>query len=202
MLVRQSTWPRVSSAKEDKDMARTMGRGLYGMQPLSVMDPADAEKIHVNSLHLLETMGIKVVSAEGLRLLKEAGADVDDKTKVAKIPSYLVADAVKKCKRPVRLCARNPKNDLVLDGEHCHISTDGTGLATIDIETGLRQCSTKKDVADSARVVDYLEKMDIYYPLVTPLDVPKHAHTLHEFDATFNNCEKHITSGATYMEEE
>ncbi|MBN1677181.1 MAG: trimethylamine methyltransferase family protein [Candidatus Thermoplasmatota archaeon] len=189
-------------AREGDVMGHTMGRGLYGMRPLDVMDPVDAEKIHVNSLHLLETMGIKVVSAEGLRLLKEAGAEVDEKAKIAKIPSYLVADAVSKCRRPVRLCARNPKNDMVLDGEHCHICTDGTGLSTIDLETGVRRDSTKKDVADSARVVDYLEMMNIYYPIVTPLDVPKHSHTLHEFDATFNNCEKHITSGATYMKEE
>ncbi len=180
----------------------TMGRGLYKMKPLDVMDAGEAESIHVNSLSLLEDMGIKVVSEEGLGLLKDAGADVDEKTKIAKIPSYLIMESVKKCKRPVRLCARNPKNDFVLDGRHCYICTDGTGLATIDLATGERRPSTKKDVADSARVVDYLEKMNMYYPLVTPLDVPKHAHTLHEFDAAFNNCEKHITSGATYMKEE
>jgi len=179
-----------------------MGRGLYKLKPLDVMDPNEAESIHVNSLSLLEDMGIKVVSEEGLKLLKEAGADVDMKTKIAKIPSHLVMESVKKCKRPVRLCARNPKNDFVLDGKHCYICTDGTGLATLDIDSGERRPSTKKDVADSARVVDYLEKMNMYYPLVTPLDVPKHAHTLHEFDAAFNNCEKHITSGATYLKEE
>ncbi len=183
-------------------MARSMGRGLYKMRPLEVMSPNDADTIHVNSLNLLETMGIKVVSEEGLSLLKSAGADVNAKTKVAKIPSHLVMESVRKCKRPVRLCGRNPKNDFVLDGKHCYICTDGTGLATIDLETGVRRESTKQDVADSAKVVDFLELMNMYYPLVTPLDVPKHAHTLHEFDAAFNNCEKHITSGATYMKEE
>jgi len=179
-----------------------MGCGLYNMRPLEVMSPSDAETIHINSLNLLESMGIKVFSKEGLQLLKEAGADVDEKTKVAKIPSHLVTESVRKCKRPVRLCARNPRNDFVLDGKHCYLSTDGTGLATIDLETGVRRGSTKNDVAESARVVDYLELMNMYYPLVTPLDVPKHAHTLHEFDAAFNNCEKHIISGATYMKEE
>jgi len=179
-----------------------MGHGLYRMKPLEVMTRNDADTIHTNSLDLLETLGIKVVSDEALRLLKAAGADVDEKTKVARIPSHLVTESVRRCKRPVRLCARNPKNDLLLDGKHCYISTDGTGLATIDIDTGVRRPSTKQDVADSAKVVDYLELMNIYYPLVTPLDVPKHAHTVHEFEAAFNNCEKHITSGATYLKEE
>jgi len=183
-------------------MARQMGHGLYAMRPLEVMSAEGAESIHINSLNLLESMGIKVFSEEALRLLKEAGADVNLDTKVAKIPSHLVMESVRRCKRPVRLCARNPKNDFVLDGKHCYICTDGTGLATIDLETGVRRDSVKNDVAESARVVDYLEMMNMYYPLVTPLDVPKHAHTLHEFDAAFNNCEKHIISGATYMKEE
>lgn len=179
-----------------------MGHGLYRMKPLEVMTRNDADTIHTNSLDLLETLGIKIVSDEALRLLKAAGADVDEKTKVARIPSHLVMESVRRCKRPVRLCARNPKNDLLLDGKHCYISTDGTGLATIDLDTGVRRPSTKQDVADSAKVVDYLELMNIYYPLVTPLDVPKHAHTVHEFEAAFNNCEKHVTSGATYLKEE
>lgn len=183
-------------------MARNTGRGVYGMKPIDVLGARGAETIHVNSLLLLETMGIKVMSDEALKLLKEAGADVDEKSRVAKIPSHLVLESLKKCKRPVRLCARNPKNDLVLDESHFYICTDGTGLATIDLESGVRRDSIKKDVAESARLVDYLEYMNMYYPLATPLDVPKHAHTLHEFDAAFNNCEKHIISGATYLKEE
>jgi trimethylamine:corrinoid methyltransferase-like protein len=60
--------------------------GHFGMKRFEVMEPKSAEAIHVNSLYLLEKMGIKVVSDEGRRLLKEAGADVDEKTKIAKIP--------------------------------------------------------------------------------------------------------------------
>jgi len=149
-------------------MSRTMGHGHYRMKPLEVMTRNDADTIHTNSLDLLETLGIKVVSDEALGLLKAAGADVDEKTKVARIPSHLVMESVRKCKRPVRLCARNPKNDLLLDGKHCYISTDGTGLATIDLDAGVRRPSTKQDVADSAKVVDYLELMNITTPLSRP----------------------------------
>ena len=183
-------------------MARQMGFGTYGIKHLEVMGAHDADTIHTNSLYLLEHMGIKVVSDEGLALLKEAGAEVDEATRVARIPSYLVTEALKKCKRPVKLCARNPKNDFVLDGKHSYLCTDGTGLATIDLNTGERRPSTKQDVADSARIVDYLEKVNSYNPLVTPLEVPNHAHALHEFEAIFNNCEKHITTGSTYQKEE
>jgi len=183
-------------------MAEPMKIGSLGMKPLQVMEPKDAQAIHTNSLHLLESMGIKVVSDEGRRLLKEAGADVDEKTKVCKIPGYLVQESMRKCPHTIRMGARNPKYDFVLDQRHCYACTDGVGLATIDLETGERRGSTLKDVADSAKIVDYLPMMHMYNPLVTPLDVPKHAHTVHEFMASLENCEKHFTTGSTYQKEE
>ena len=182
--------------------ATRMKRGLFGMKRLEVMDRVDADAIHLNSLYLLENMGIKVVSEEGRRLLAEAGAEVDERTQVAKIPGYLVDESLRRCKRPVKMCAPNPKNDFVLDGRHCHTCTDGVGLSTIDLETGERRGSTLKDVADSAKIVDYLPMMNMYNPLVTPLEVPKHAHTVHEYLAALQNCEKHFTTGSTYMKEE
>ena len=176
--------------------------GHFGMRRLEVMEPKDAEAVHVNSLYLLEKMGIKVVSDEGRRLLKEAGAEVDDKTKVCKIPGYIVEDSLRRCPHSFTMAARNPKNDFVLDGRHCYACTDGVGLATLDLETGERRGSTLKDVADSAKIVDYLPMMHMYNPLVTPLEVPKHAHTVHELLAALENCEKHFTTGSTYQREE
>jgi trimethylamine--corrinoid protein Co-methyltransferase len=176
--------------------------GQFGMKRFEVMEMKDAVSIHTKSLHLLEKMGIKVVSDEGRRLLKAAGADVDEKTKVVKIPSSLVNESMRKCPHEFTMAARNPKNDIVLDGQHCYTCTDGVGLSTIDLETGERRGSTLKDVADSARIVDYLPMMHMYNPLVTPLEVPKHAHTVHEFLVSLENCEKHFTTGSTYQKEE
>lgn len=183
-------------------MAEKFKPGKFGMKRFEVMETRDAEAVHTKSLHLLEAMGIKVVSEEGRRLLKEAGAEVDEKSHVCRIPSYLVEESMRRCKRPVRMAARNPKYDFVLDGAHCYTCTDGVGLATIDLETGERRPSTLKDVADSAKIVDYLPMMHMYNPLVTPLDVPKHAHTVHEYMTALENCEKHFTTGSTYQKEE
>ena len=182
--------------------AKDIKRGLFGMKRLEVMDQVGAEAIHVNSLYLLEHMGIKVTSDQGRQLLKDAGADVDENTKVCKIPSYLVEEMMRKCKRPVRIASRDSKKDFVLDGRHCYTCTDGVGLQTIDLETGERRPSTKKDVGESAKVVDYLPMMHMYNPLVTPLDVPEHAHTVHEFQVSMENCSKHYTTGSTYKREE
>lgn len=179
-----------------------MSRGVLRIKPLRIMSPEDVDRVHCSSLDVLDQMGIRIYSERALRILADAGADVDFKAGVAKIPSHLIQEALDRCKRPVRLCARNPKYDVTLDDDHIHLMTDGSGIGVLDSATGERRESTKKDVEDSARLADNLEYLNMYYPLVTPLDVPKHSHVLHELDASFNNCEKHITSGTTYMKEE
>lgn len=172
------------------------------IKPLRILTDENMNQVHFASLDVLSQMGIKIYSDRALKILKEAGADVDFKAGIARIPSYLVAESLDRCRRPVRLCARDPKLDITLDDEHVHLATDGSGIGVLDSTTGARRDSTKKDVEDSARLADYLEYLNIYYPLVTPLDVPKHSHVLHELDASFNNCMKHVTSGTTYMREE
>jgi trimethylamine--corrinoid protein Co-methyltransferase len=176
--------------------------GLRKLKPMEVLDKDDVTNIHLNSLELLEKMGVKVFSKEALTILEESGADVDHKKQMAWIPPHLVEEALRKAPKSFKLCARNPKNDVRLDGTHISCSTDGTGLSTIDLETGERRPSTKDDVAKSALIVDALKGADLYYPTVTPLDFPKHAHVLHEYDAALDNTQKHFVSGATYLPEE
>lgn len=179
-----------------------MKRGRLNIKPLEILTRRDLDRVHIASLDMLDQMGVKIYSERALGILEEAGADVDHDAGVARIPSHLVQEALDKCARPVKLCARNPRFDFVMDGEHIHMATDGSGIGVLDVTTGSRRDSTKQDVADGARLADYLEYLNIYYPLVTPLDVPKHSHVLHELDASFESCEKHITSGTTYMKEE
>jgi len=172
------------------------------LKPMEVLSKDAREYIHLASLELLEKMGVKVYSKEALKILEESGAKVEREKQMAYIPSYLVEESLKKTPKYVKLYARNSKYDVRLDGNHICCATDGTGLWTIDLDTGERRPSTKSDIAKSALIFNALEDADLYYPLVTPLDVPKHAHVLHEFDAAINNLEKHFISGATYLREE
>jgi len=172
------------------------------LKPLEILSRDDLYNIHASTLEILEKMGAKVYSDQALSILEEAGADVDRKERVARIPQHLVEEALKKHRRVVRLCGRNPKYDVSLDGRHVTCATDGTGLWAYDLDTGERRPSTKEDVAKSALIVDALEGVGAYYPLVTSLDCPVHAHVVHEYEAAVNNTEKHFISGDTYLVEE
>ena len=130
------------------------------------------------------------------KLLNDAGAIVDSKRKVVRIPHSLVEETIKKARRCVRLCGRNSKNDLPLKKGKFHVMTSSTGVRVLDLDTGELRPSTKKDVEDSARLADALENFHIYSIMVDALDCPEEIMALEETDAMFNNTEKHIDTGA------
>jgi len=125
-------------------------------------------------------------------MLEEAGCPVNHAKKIASIPSYLVEESLRKRQKTIRLCAKNPKNDLKLDRRHTYISTSGCATYIIDLETGNRRLSMKDDICKTARIADYLEVVNLYWPMVTSQDFPAHVRVLHDLEAALENTEKHV----------
>ncbi|OGS42036.1 MAG: hypothetical protein A3K67_07815 [Euryarchaeota archaeon RBG_16_62_10] len=173
-----------------------------GLGELTVLTERQRKDVHEQSLSLLEDMGLKVFSDEALGILGKNGAEVDMKTKVARMPRALVEEALRKCKRPVKLGGRTPEQDFVLDLEHHYLSTDGEGIAVLDFSTGKRRAALLRDVEECARFIDTIDEIVSYTPMVTPSDVPTQAHTTFEFAASVMNTRKHIVSGGVYRKEE
>jgi trimethylamine--corrinoid protein Co-methyltransferase len=163
---------------------------------LSFLKREDLEKIHSSTLKILEETGIRVDEENALKLLDDAGATVDFRRKMVRAPQSLVEEMVKKARKCVRLCGRDPKHDLTLGDGRVHIMTSSTGIRVLDMDTGEVRPSTKKDVEDSARLADALENFHIYSIMVDALDCPEEIMGLEEIDAMFNNTEKHIDTGA------
>jgi trimethylamine--corrinoid protein Co-methyltransferase len=80
-----------------------------------------------------------------------------------------------------------------------YVATDGSGLETIDFQTGQRRPSVKDDLAKTARVADYLSSIGFYWPMVTATEYP-HTAPLHELDASFNNTVKHVQTATVLGE--
>jgi trimethylamine--corrinoid protein Co-methyltransferase len=138
------------------------------------------------------------VDCEGaLKLLSNAGAVVDLRRKLVKIPSSLLEEMVKKglsgCET---LHARDSKHDVTFGDGKIHVMTDGTGIKTLDIDTGQIRNSTKQDVADSARLADALGNVHVYFTMVDALDVPEEAMRLEEFEAMLCNTGKNLCHSA------
>ncbi len=167
----------------------------YGIQrgiQFRILSEADLQRIHAGTLHILETVGIRVDSDASRKLLKANGADVDDRTRIVKFPARLVEEALARKSTSITLAARDPKYDAKLDGNQSYITANGNGAVTIDFETGKRRPSTKKDVADTSRIIDYLPNVHIHWPMVSSMDQHPSTVHLHDLDASLNHTQKHV----------
>ena len=159
---------------------------------LEVLSPADVRRIHGATLEVLETVGVRFPSTRALDILAEAGAQVDRKTMIVRFPGPLIESALAQAPATYTLAARDPALDLPLDGRHSYLSTDGCGVEVIDLETGQRRRSTKRDVAQSALVADALPQIAFYWPLVSAQDCLPASRSLHELLAAWENTAKHL----------
>ena len=169
---------------------------------LKMMTKEEEDAIHWASLNILWKTGMKIYSKEALQVLQNNGADVDFSKKLAKIPEHLVHEGLKRFPKAFDLAGKIKDNDVKLDGRHVYFSTDATGVATYDLETGERRGSTKEDVKKVAILTDYLPGVAVFNPSVTPLEVPPHAHTLHELEVGLNYTQKHTMVEAVFVKEE
>jgi len=169
-------------------------RPIHPRVRMDVLTKEDIKKIHEASLEIMEEVGVRFPSEKALDILEGAGAKVDRKSMVAKLPATLVMDAISKAPANYTLAARDKQNDLFLDGEHCYLSTDGCGIEVYDLETGAKRISTKKDLEDAALVSDYLDEIAFHWgPMISAQDVPAEVRPLHELEAIFNYTSKHVS---------
>ena len=81
-----------------------------------------------------------------------------------------------------------------------HLATlevlEKTGVFVIDHYTGELRKPTKKDVADAAKLADYLSEVDVYERAVGAHEVHQEVAQIHNAEASFNNTSKHLFMGA------
>ncbi len=169
-----------------------MAFGIKRGVRFQILSDGDLNRIHWGTLHILEKVGVQVDSVACRKLLKDNGCEVDEKTRIARIPSHLVEEALAKKKSSITLAGRNPKFDAKLDMNHSYMTANGNGAVTVDFESGKRRPSMKKDVANSSKIIDTLENVHIHWPMVSSTDQHPSTVHLHDFDASLNNTEKHV----------
>jgi len=165
---------------------------------MRVLTSDEEEFIHRRTLQVLEEIGVLVRSDSVLSALEDAGASVDERSHVAKMPEEMVKGALRSAPTSFRLCARRRDNDIDLPASRGpHLTTDGLTLYVHDDDTGENRNATKEDFANFARLADALEPVDFFWPIVTISDVPSGSHNLHELWTALKNCGMHVQGDCT-----
>ncbi len=164
---------------------------------IQTLSRQDLDRLHQATLTVLAETGVRFPSKRALDIFASAGADVDFKREIVKIPAEILLASLDKIPRNITMGSRGTRDlDAVMDGTKTYCGTAGTGITTVDYKTGMQRPSTKKDAAMMARVADYLTSIGFYWPMVAPLDKPRGVQALHELEAAFSNTEKHVISAS------
>ena len=163
-----------------------------GINQVRFLTESDMQKIHEQSLFLLEKTGIGIEHKAGMELLEKGGAHVDYDKHTARFPAALVERCLAAVPRKITLAGRNPERDLVLEPGGTMCTRNTGGMTQIhDLETGEIRESVLSDTADFARLLDGLDNIDFIAPLYAA-DVPLEILELQVLETMMCNTDKHI----------
>ncbi len=165
---------------------------------LEILTQEEVRKIHDATLHIIEKVGVRFPSKRALEIWEANGADVDYEKRIVRVKPRVIEEALKKCPPKYVLAARDPQQDLPLDGNHVCLGTDGCGVEVIDIETKEKRTSCLQDVRDIARVADAVEEVAFHWVPVSAQDMPAETRGLHELKAVWENSTKHVQTESIY----
>jgi len=166
---------------------------------LEILSKNEIYEIHLATLQVLERTGVKVDDPKALYMLRDAGATVDSKTSVVKIPEHLLNDGIRKAPNYFTLFGRETSYKLRFQRGQTYFSSQGTSAFVIDFETGKRRKAALKDVKSFFILSDALENIDHASLAVWPSDVPEDVAYAYALLEGFRNTAKTL-DGYNYGE--
>ncbi|MBS7657761.1 MAG: trimethylamine methyltransferase family protein [Candidatus Bathyarchaeia archaeon] len=159
---------------------------------LSILSRDEIKTIHLAILQVFEKTGVKIYSKEALKILNDAGAEINERNFQVRIPSYLVEECIKNAPKYVHLYSRNSKSQLKVEKDNFYTVLASTVVNVIDPESFKRVKGTKEYVAKAVKVADALPNIHIAAQFCLALDCPPETQELHELEAVFTNTTKPI----------
>jgi len=162
------------------------------MVEFRILSESDKALVHRESLRILENAGVKLESEKTLLLLKSKGCAVYMENGVVKFPPALVEQALESAPEKFILGGLDPKNDMRLGEGNLYVATDGQACFAFDAEKGERRETVMQDLIDAARLVEDLDYIHCFWPIVSAGDVPQETRTLSELAEGLRVIGKHF----------
>lgn len=155
-----------------------------------ILSDRQLSSLHKGTLELLSCTGMEIQCDEALELLKNAGATVKG-TRV-RIHENLIKSALSTVPSQVILYDRAGKPVLFLGSGNSYWSVGLGPPYVIDPYSKKRRKVLINDVANAAKLMDYLPNIDYVFSLGTPSDCHPQMETIYEFRAELLNTTKPI----------
>ncbi len=129
------------------------------------------KEIHRATLEVLETVGVRVLDDEAVRLLKASGCRVKGEDRV-QIPNWLVEECIHSTPSRITIYDRKGRDAMHLEGNKVYFGLGTDLIHTYDLASGELRPSQLQDVVNAATTADYLEEIDFIASSALPHDVP------------------------------
>lgn len=165
-------------------------------QLLKLLSSDDVENVHNNSLTILEKVGVNVKNDEALRLLKNAGCEIDPEKKIVRIPQGLVKDCLRKAPSVIKLHGRDGKHEQVIGMDSTVFNPGSSAVYFSDHGTGEIRQPFSRDLVDLVRLVDALQFIQAQSTAMVPSEVPETIADTYRLYLVLKNSTKGMITGA------
>ena len=147
-------------------------------------------EIRRTAFEVMSKVGFKVYHEGARKMLKQAGALVDDE--IVKVPEHIVVECLSTTPKGWTIYDREGKRAMEVEGRKSYYGTSTASPRTKDALTGEIHPTGVADIAIGAKVADALENIDWVMPMGSAQDVPPTAADVYEFEAVVTNTTKPI----------
>ncbi len=123
--------------------------------PMEVLSAGQVETIIESALTVLEQQGMRFLEAESRKILKQAGANVDEESLMITFRRDMVRELTALAPSQYPLRARNPARDLFVGGNNIIFSSVGGPAFCSDLDKG-RRPGNYQELCDYLRLVQSL----------------------------------------------
>jgi trimethylamine--corrinoid protein Co-methyltransferase len=169
---------------------------------LKVLSEEEKNRIHESTLRILGKTGLRVETARGRQILKDAGAEVEEHTHVVRLPRDTIEEALRLAPHKFTLGARRPGCDVSVNAGTCTLLLDGEGTFALDRHTGERRKAVSRDWLEATRIGDALGEIGVYWSMVEPTDRDDTlANFIDYLRHLFSNFSKHVQNPTSSSEQ-
>jgi trimethylamine---corrinoid protein Co-methyltransferase len=158
-------------------------------EPMKVFSEDQVAAIHDAALVMLETQGMKVLSADERVLYLHAGADVDESTQMVRLDRQLVAASLATAPRDITLHAVDPERHVPLSNQ-CVAFAPTSGPPNIMDTAGGRRAGTLQDFCNLIKLCQNFEVIHVLGGATEPQDIPVNIRHLEVTRAQLMLCDK------------
>jgi trimethylamine---corrinoid protein Co-methyltransferase len=173
---RRPSVPSVANAP-GSERARAYRHLQNPFEPLRVFSDDEVAALHEAALVILETHGMKVLSADARRRYHEGGAELDEAAQVVRIDRVLVARSLASAPKAFTMHSVDPLQDVPVGGRHVAFAPT-SGPPNIMDTAGGRRAGTLVDFCNLIKLCQHFDVIHVLGGAVEPQDIPVHLRHL------------------------